>query len=400
MSRLLTLLAEGVAYQLRDRFSTALAAGSVNASPADPGPGNRAVTDTESKLSVAGGQLVCAGGKATPATGDPGIWWPVRARVAGRTLLLRATTTGGTDWYAGWDSNQATTLKFGFRANGANCQAYNPAVHPALTIAAHDDNQEYEYALVLRAAGTYWLRRPNPSAGGTYLLLYANLIDNTASMYPGIANNNRPYTADELRVPEPLWLPSVLACDTFTRADGALGSTEMVGPDGQSAPALAWDATVGTWAVATNVAACSALAVDRAIARVNAGTPNVFGEVTLARAGGTVGVVVRYVDAANYLRIVHNGTNVQLVQRLAGVETTPVNVAAAFGAGVLRWCCDADKLRLYYNDVLIGSEQTMNAAFAASTTFGLWTDNIGNTLDAFTLWPRGNEGQHASLGAL
>ena len=47
----------GVSYLLRDEFTSALAAGSVNGTAAEPGPGTRAVTDANSKLSITGGAL-------------------------------------------------------------------------------------------------------------------------------------------------------------------------------------------------------------------------------------------------------------------------------------------------------------------------------------------------------
>ena len=33
------------------------------------------MTDAESKLSISGGNCAISGGKATPAWGDPAIWW-------------------------------------------------------------------------------------------------------------------------------------------------------------------------------------------------------------------------------------------------------------------------------------------------------------------------------------
>lgn len=44
--------ASGVAYLLRDEFTTTRAAGAVNGTAAEPGAGTRTVTDTESKLRI------------------------------------------------------------------------------------------------------------------------------------------------------------------------------------------------------------------------------------------------------------------------------------------------------------------------------------------------------------
>ncbi len=394
----------GVAYRLRDRFGLALAAGALNASPADPGPGLRAVTDTENKLSIAGGALVCAGGKAAPATGDPGLWWPSlsRAGAVGIVLLCSVTTSGGADLYIGWDSNQATTLRFGWKLSGANAAVYDPTTYPALVVAPHADGTAYDLAVVLRSAATggQWYFRRAP--GEPWKLYYVSQVDGTATMYPGVANNNRIFTLDELRIPEARYVPAPLVYDSFTRADGAIGSSETAGPDGQGVTARTWNATgsVGTWAVATNKAACSALSSGVGLALVTLESGDVVGALTVTRAGGTAGAVLRYVDADNYLRLVYNGANVQLVQRLAGVESTLVNVAKAAGAGLLMFALEGDKLDIWWNHTVVGAQQTLNAAFAASTHFGIYTDDVTNTLDTFTLWPRGTGGEHVSLGAL
>jgi len=58
---------------LWDSFRTVDPAPVANPRVASPGPGLCAITDTENKFSVSGGDLVCAGGKAVPAFGDPSI---------------------------------------------------------------------------------------------------------------------------------------------------------------------------------------------------------------------------------------------------------------------------------------------------------------------------------------
>ena len=88
-------------YRLWDDFSVALAAGSVNGSPATypstvriAGPVvTRSIVDTENKLSIANGALTYAGGKAAPAYGDPGSWHPAWTRAAGLVLTMRLLDT-------------------------------------------------------------------------------------------------------------------------------------------------------------------------------------------------------------------------------------------------------------------------------------------------------------------
>ena len=78
--------------------------------------------------------------------------------------------------------------------------------------------------------------------GGIYTnwtLLYQTALGSTA-VYPVISSYNSISTADNIRIPTSTWLPTPLAYDTFTRADGAIGSSETTGPDSQTTPSLAW----------------------------------------------------------------------------------------------------------------------------------------------------------------
>ena len=64
------------AWILRDEFNTALSAGSVHGTTSEPSGHTRTVKDTENKISIADGKLTFSGGKASPAVGDPAIWYP------------------------------------------------------------------------------------------------------------------------------------------------------------------------------------------------------------------------------------------------------------------------------------------------------------------------------------
>src|SRR3990172_2689119 len=62
-------------YDLLDNFNTAEAAPLTSPRTAEPGPGTLTIVDTENKLSISGGQLVCAGGNS-------GINWTIRTSAA------------------------------------------------------------------------------------------------------------------------------------------------------------------------------------------------------------------------------------------------------------------------------------------------------------------------------
>src|SRR3990167_5258911 len=83
---LVTVLQPSLAsmYTLYDQFTTARAAGSVNATNAEPVGGARTVTDTNSKISITGGVLDFATGGNS--FGDPAVWYGLITRTLGRLL--------------------------------------------------------------------------------------------------------------------------------------------------------------------------------------------------------------------------------------------------------------------------------------------------------------------------
>lgn len=236
-----------IQYLLKDTFSANLAAGSVNGTQADIG-GARTVTDTNSKLSISSGGLQFATGGA--ATYDPRLMYQSVTRVAGRMLLWNKSGTAG-----------ALRIGFGPDATSVNQAGFNITT---ITIALMDSGSGasigaitsgtvYAYCAVLRSTGVYLFVK-----GGTeypkWTLLWRGTLGNSTPVFPGIAGESTTAvgTVTNFRIPTNLFLPTPLAYDTFTRANGALGSTETTGPDSQGVGALAW--TGSTWTINSNVA--------------------------------------------------------------------------------------------------------------------------------------------------
>ncbi len=253
MSSVRRILYPGRQYLLRDEFNDDRAAGALNGvtMPATPGPGNRTGVDTESKLSISGGQLVCAGGNVVPGWGNPGLQYAAVTRIAGRTLLLQTTWIGGANYHY-WGFSTGTTGSL----NDAGMSISNAG---GLRILANTEvivgtspssNTSIKSALVLRTIGVYYFIKGGAFTSWTLLGIDASFAN--SSIYPRIINYNTAFTVDYIRKPARLWLPPVLAHDTFTRGNGVIGSTEAAGPDNQGAPILAW--TGATWTIATNKA--------------------------------------------------------------------------------------------------------------------------------------------------
>ena len=98
------------AWILRDEFTTPLAAGSVHNTTSEPSGHTRTVTDTENKISIADGKLTFSGGKASPAWGDPAIWYPSVARAAGKNMIVESTEASTAEMQYGFDAEKDTTI--------------------------------------------------------------------------------------------------------------------------------------------------------------------------------------------------------------------------------------------------------------------------------------------------
>lgn len=193
------------------------------------------------------------------------------------------------------------------------------------------------------------------------------------------------------------WFLPIPAYDTFTRANGALGSTELVGPDGQRIPAVLWNNRIGTTLIVGNTASASVLVGGVAIATVVGTLVDVWAIAPLTRVGGDVGVVVRYADVNNYVIAYHDGANAHLDKVVGGVTTPVLNVVSAYAAGrVIRLICEGTAFRLYYNDLLIGTAVIADAGVQNGVEYGLYSTNVGNSQADITVVPRGS-GEYSKL---
>ncbi len=92
----------------------------------------------------------------------------------------------------------------------------------------------------------------------------------------------------------------------------------------------------------------------------------------------------------------HDGTSVKVDEAVAGVYTNKQSTAVTYVAGAtLRAVRDGTKLRVYYNNALVGAELTMTAN--TNTKHGLFSTYSGNTFDNFTLWARGTGGEYTDI---
>lgn len=230
-------------YLIDDEFGRDAAAGSIPA-VAQPGPGERTVTDGNSKLSIAGGLAVFDTGGV--GHGDPSMWYDVQTRTAGMVAIAKWIGTGNVS--VGWDSNQAGQPVEAVNLSATNVRAY-ASIAGFLAVGTVTNGGTYTLASVLRSTGSYSF-----IIGGTqyptWTFLWPGTYDSTAALYLVLHTYQGGASCEFVRVPAALWKPRPLAYDSFTRANGVIGSSEATGPDGQRAPVVAWTGGA-TWTVAS-----------------------------------------------------------------------------------------------------------------------------------------------------
>ncbi|TXH52997.1 MAG: hypothetical protein E6Q97_14320 [Desulfurellales bacterium] len=389
-------------YLLNDTFTTNRAAGAVNGTDAEPGPGRRLVVDTNGKLSLSGGNLLLATGGL--AAGDPGLWYSGISRAPGRVMVASASYTTGVI-EVGFDANQAGSLFDGARMTGTTLAVR--AQGTQITVGAAAASTTYQFAVIQRAAGFFWFVKGGAFTNWT--LVWLSSAGN--SSFPGFTTTSTASvgTLSYLRVPATPWLPAPLLSDGFstfatsapTATDG-LGHAEGIAGGLGAGGGGVWPYTqVGTWQASGGWANASALSSGSAIAYANAGKADIIASVKLTRSGGDGGLLLRFVDGNNFISCRHDGTNVLLIKKVAGVNTTVQSTAAIYVAGAeLRVIATGSAFRVYYNNALVGSEQTISdAALQSPTNHGLYTTNTGNTFDDLVIYARGAGGEYAALDA-
>jgi hypothetical protein len=393
----ISIIDDGLDWLFRDDFLNNLSPGTINSTDATTGPGARTVTDTNNVLSINNGTLIFSTGGVT--NGNPGIWYPTAVRQFMKTLIGRVNIPSLTaEVSIGWDSNNAGVLSQAFRFTaGGNLRIYDNGTQilvGSFTIATFD------IALVQRTtSGDFYLIK-----GGTYtnwtLIYVSSAFTGVNSIFPAMIAN----TATSIATFYPIGVVVVtsltiapVAYDSFTRSNGVLGSTETTGPDGQTTQSLAWQDTLGTWGVASNVAQCSALSGGSGIATYDCGKTNVLHDGIFTRSGGNTGMVVRYVDANNYITCYHDGTSLKVDKIVGGVLTNVITQAVTYSAtALMRIVIDGTNVRVFYGSTTAAGT-IADAGLQTGTRVGIYTTNVGNTADRVTTWARGSNGEYARL---
>lgn len=396
-------------YLLNDTFTTDLAAGAVDGTAAEPGPGgNRVAADPNSLLSLSGGKAVFAAGAGWA---DPGLFYSVRTRTTGLTFLNQFNISAfGVGPGIGWNNNQTgqSAASTCYQISG-NLYQYETFGATNTLIVNLDVSTDYTLAVSLRTYGGFYLIK-----GGTYAhwsLVGVAQADNAAPLYPYCINNSSTFTSDYARIPTQLWWPLPIAGDAFTgtwpTTDGkghwyASDGTDLNSAEGLGGAGLTWTSASATWAIVAGQAVNTPLAAGDNFAFLPAATtPNVRISADLWQTVGTVGIFINCDSASNpqnYIKIYHDGTNVKADEVVGGgAPSNKLSGAAAYVAGAtIVVVKESDTtIRVFYNNAPVGPVTTVTSN--NGLIHGMYSDNLLNSLKNVVVYARGNEGQYVTL---
>ncbi len=372
--------AVSIDWLLLDRYLTDLAAGNVDGTAAEPGPGTR---EASASVSIASAELV------VPATNGAGFE-DTLTRAAGVTFLFTkadALTSGimnGLDNAADFQGGYSGVMYFHI----TKIKNKNSGGKQILQAAASDGAR---FAVIARVTGFFFLYANN---GVTWQLLDVQRVGADATLYAGFYSFAGTHNRDDcgvvqLSIIDPALYPIPAVSDSFNRANGALGSTDGKGhPEGAVTPqgnGIAWE-NASTWTVSSNTATNTPVGAADNLCYAVSGKSEVYQAAKITRSGGEVGIVINAADTDNYLRVVHDGTNVITTEVVAGTPNVLSTVAAAYSAAkYIEARRIGNDVYIFYNGAYIANV-TPNVALQNNTKHGNY-DDTGNVIDDVVTWP-------------
>lgn len=332
----------------RDEFATELGVGSVDGTKTMSGH-TRSVNDPNTDIDVSGGALRMPSGNAF--WGSSGTFCTIDEEIDllalyGRALVfvLDSEETGdalacmGTCVTAngsfGTNQNPYVTLS----TNGITCTLGGEV----LTLGLIYENDPVQVdAVAFVASG---------SAGEVFIFVKISgqwrigawnqgkdlTAGSVSGIRPIIANYNMNTTGLEaaaIRMRDIAWAPSAHWADSFTAFDSASVDGKYPLTWDSLRPALSisggWTAEAGTFTATAatsdhDAVYPSALSSGVAIATADPGIDDFIAECRMETSSmpGYCGLIVRWTDADNYVRVEWNGSTLRIVERLAGIEST------------------------------------------------------------------------------
>lgn len=352
---ILPCLSGPLRWLFRDEFSAAASAPLGSQLPASPGPGSWLVVDTEARLSRSGGSLACAGGKAAPIFGDPGLWAQAVTRRPGLALVARLRFSSLGYFNLGFDAEQtgsAGEAAFYFQGASIYVNCGGASVGPLAEVAAAT---EYLLAVALRQSGAHFYLKGGAFAN--WVRLWVSPTGSTAALYPALSNYNTAFTSS---------LARVVALPMPFQSDGALFHLRLAG--------------------------------SRLAGETFVHPAGFLQEFTVsASPGGLAHLSFRRQDANNrYFLLLTQAGDVQLFELSNGLETLRASGVWSFANGErMVIIVDGSAIRVFAGSTCVLSYN--NLALFPTASVAEITSLSGFTLSDLIVWPRTLAGLPAAI---
>lgn len=337
---------------LFDRFLTDRAAGAINGTAAEPGGTlglTRAVSDAGSKATISADEFKVASGAGA---NTPTLVYGPLARVTGQVLAAKVHVPDNGNVLFGWSStSNGTTQTAQFY-----CNLYELKTADGFSQLARLTQDAPVWLIIVQRAAGYMYFAFGGAIGGLSLL-HINRSGTTASLYAAYVHytSSLHHAVSDVVVDSVTYIPTALV---------------------------------------------SGLSVSGTINVSESGKTDHLTIAGLTRSASEIGVVTRYADANNYVRVYHDGTNVKIDKVLAGVVTNVASVAKTYSAGAdLEVIWKGTGVRVLYNTSALNANgyTISDAALQTGTQVGVYNTDAGNSVTNFECFARGTGNEHQAL---
>ena len=392
---------------VEDEFLTPVAAGAINLTKAEPGPGDRIVaSDTGNALQIKNQELVSVG---TADGNNTGIWYRAVARVRGAIAKFSAIPgSASSQLCVGWDDGQIGAIKWRFIFGSSNrIHAFTNTLHE---VATYTENKRRDLLVIIRDTGAFYFYRDY--AKQRWFLTWIENQVTSSEIYAAVNSNNPniSYRVINMQVPIERFVPAPLVSDgfgggTFGTTDGLGHAEGVTGGDGAGGDGESWTQNLGTWSNSGGKAVATALdgGASAAVATVNPGSDYVIIEVDITFTTGFAAIMARWVDNSNRIQIHYDGTNIALAKVVGGSTTTLFNQATTYVAGGrLTVIIRGTSYRVLYDGTVRGSgDYTISdGVFSGVYKHGVRTTNLGNSFDNFRIYAIGVDYEYSILDTI
>jgi lysophospholipase L1-like esterase len=305
---------------LLDRFTTAQAAPLTTPRTCDPGPGTLTLVDTANKLSTSGGRLLVA--SVTVADSDPRVTGVLLERRAGRVLSTRQK---GAAWKFGFANTADATPRAGIQVFSSQFFLINNLVSTALITMV--TTTDYDLLYIQSDVGAYMAVKGG--AWATYTLLWPSMYKTANNKIGSQKITFGVNAAAEIDHIEEYDLGGI-----WSRSYGLATHAEYKPVFPQQLTATADLAIEVTW--------------------------------VMVGSSDNADLCIRYTDDNNcwIARLNQTAAQVQLIEKVAGVETIRVSAAQGLGATAVV----AVIIRAEGQRISIGTQEAIKGSYATASS--------------------------------